>query len=634
MKIRLPAPGTAQRKVPVSCPVSATKPIDKLPTKGGWTRLPDPDDPTTWQDKNDLPLCIRARPHVGRTKHKWSDHEVRRVREIGERLGCWTCGSKDPGTPKGNFVCDHYPFYSDAEQAEEKAHSKKYHAQVLIPQCQDCSNSQGGAVMANRGSVHAKKIKLNAPGTMAKQLASCADAITRSADEITAKAILSHGHEVVLPPGTTLQVTPQNWGTPAGAEDIKQAIALLERAGIRPNEKGVISILVARPPLTVLPNEGDGRDLVQRHGMSIIDDPMICENSNVHEARPEEKDVGDERDTEVGMETPTQTQDAAHLPVSASVLPSSYTSSENESATKARQGNSSGERNRLGNGIGDTPLSTLEAARLPESINSVPSSYIGEHNSHVANGRPGEKELGDRGMLGRDGAGLPSQTLEAAHLPDSVNSVPGSLVVPSPDTGSGQLTTRPDSGPSIVTHAAYIERELQEVRSGLPALGCSNCAVSGECPEYQEGGGCFFEPLFKKLPVRDLDSQLAHIEHLLEWDKERTLRAMLAERLTAGGQIDPRVSSQLDSHIARLKDFAALTKRGGAPRAPMGSATLTARGPGLLAQIFGGALPAGSSQVSEIPLNEPVQPDGIMKMGEESAQQEEVTITVSAPEGE
>lgn len=57
------------------------------------------------------------------------------INRLGRSYGCHTCGTKNPGTPSGNFVPDHQP---PARLAIEPFR--------LYPQCIACSARQGGFV--------------------------------------------------------------------------------------------------------------------------------------------------------------------------------------------------------------------------------------------------------------------------------------------------------------------------------------------------------------------------------------------------------------------------------------------------------------------------------------------------------
>jgi hypothetical protein len=61
--------------------------------------------------------------------------ERKKVNEIGEKSGCMTCGTTDPGTTSGNWVTNHVPPTSVAMPGEP---------QFLGPHCLECSNKQGG----------------------------------------------------------------------------------------------------------------------------------------------------------------------------------------------------------------------------------------------------------------------------------------------------------------------------------------------------------------------------------------------------------------------------------------------------------------------------------------------------------
>jgi RHS repeat-associated protein len=63
--------------------------------------------------------------------------ERARVTKIGQKSGCHTCGTKDPGTQSGDFVPDHQPPTKLTAQGQ---------SQRLYPHCLSCSRKQGGQV--------------------------------------------------------------------------------------------------------------------------------------------------------------------------------------------------------------------------------------------------------------------------------------------------------------------------------------------------------------------------------------------------------------------------------------------------------------------------------------------------------
>jgi len=59
------------------------------------------------------------------------------INAAGAQAGCHTCGTTDPGTESGNWIGDHQP---------PTAINPAGNPQVYLPQCQGCSNTQGGLV--------------------------------------------------------------------------------------------------------------------------------------------------------------------------------------------------------------------------------------------------------------------------------------------------------------------------------------------------------------------------------------------------------------------------------------------------------------------------------------------------------
>ena len=66
--------------------------------------------------------------------------EHREINRIGRETGCHTCGTFEPGTPRGNFVLDH--------QLPTRWNPLGK-TQRLFPQCATCSQRQGGWITNN-----------------------------------------------------------------------------------------------------------------------------------------------------------------------------------------------------------------------------------------------------------------------------------------------------------------------------------------------------------------------------------------------------------------------------------------------------------------------------------------------------
>jgi hypothetical protein len=73
-------------------------------------------------------------------KRDFTATERREINSIGSETGCHTCGAKNPGTLRGNFVPDHQP---------PNALNLFGHEQRLYPQCISCSDFQGGWIRGN-----------------------------------------------------------------------------------------------------------------------------------------------------------------------------------------------------------------------------------------------------------------------------------------------------------------------------------------------------------------------------------------------------------------------------------------------------------------------------------------------------
>ena len=71
---------------------------------------------------------------------KLTAEERKEVNERGNKYGCHTCGTKNPGTKNGDWIPDHCPPTKMAPSNQQK----------LRPQCQHCARRQGGKVKHQR----------------------------------------------------------------------------------------------------------------------------------------------------------------------------------------------------------------------------------------------------------------------------------------------------------------------------------------------------------------------------------------------------------------------------------------------------------------------------------------------------
>lgn len=536
-KVSIKLPIAAVRQLGITSPGSGQRIAQKLPTSEGWSRLPDANDLATWAGDDGLPICIKARAHTGRTKHYWSDHEIEKVNAIGARLGCWSCGAKEPGTPKGNWVLDHFPFISDEDQEQAKMETGSYQPQVLIPQCHECSNSQGGQAMANRGSIHAKCEHGRPRGSACSLCARKAE--KEAATTTNLQDIVQPGMDKVLNcvhgrPGGHLC---PHCAAPVETTTLKMAA---EEARKRFNEHWPICTLV--------------NISCKETGPGMCADGMELYLPIVKWEREKEK---------------------------------------HEAAEKAKWEQVKGQLTLTGMGL--PPVDMGEGAGKQIGAGGIGAGKA--HHLTVLQGGMGGTSGEGAGNLGAGNhqgsmGGQHREGWEAGHLPGQPQSFQGSLQSNTEGMGA--------SGGRI--HLPVIEDQLRRVQKGLPATECSNCAISGDCKEYKEGAACYYDKLFRLLPVRDIDAVVAYIENFLEMDKSRTYRAMITEALTTGGQLDPRVSAQIDGHLQRVFLYHEKLKQIQGPRAPGVNASIHARGPGVLQQLFGGIMNKGHSH--ELPLND------------------------------
>jgi hypothetical protein len=279
-------------------------------------------------------------------------------------------------------------------------------------------------------------------------------------------------------------------------------------------------------------------------------------------------------------------------------------------------------------------------------------SYCGHPKSDHENGKPCKGCMSMPGMIGGCGIFLEAGAegkCSCTHLPETHTRENGGCAIEgcgclvyqdhahvekndgyplvhengsSPIQGPGEPNPSPSEGKSTITATVEGKRHLPVLQGPtvqhspsalaglelmdktLPKLGCNNCAMQGECPEYQENALCYFEATFKSLNVRDLDHHKAQLEWLLTQDWERTIRAVTQERISAGGMLDPRVGSQIDAYMSRLSQFRELFAV--KPASVTASVTVTGAGAvqsgqGIISKLFGGSMPATDLEIDNIP---------------------------------
>lgn len=134
-------------------------------------------------------------------------------------------------------------------------------------------------------------------------------------------------------------------------------------------------------------------------------------------------------------------------------------------------------------------------------------------------------------------------------------------------------------------------------RRDLPRVECDVCNLADECPQYRASSVCAYNEVFDQFDTRNSDDVLALQQALVEVDKDRTMMAILQERLTTGGQIDPRVTQQMNSFQNRIQVLDQMQQARNTPTPtgfnvrvdmPAPSDPTAQRSPGVLTMLFGG----------------------------------------------
>lgn len=168
----------------------------------------------------------------------------------------------------------------------------------------------------------------------------------------------------------------------------------------------------------------------------------------------------------------------------------------------------------------------------------------------------------------------PSDQVQPAHLSqgDAGTGSPFRMGAPS---------KRPTTSLAIVgrSHLQVIlptgELNLAAVRNIIPRIECDVCQMGDYCPAFKPQSVCSFNALWDGFDNRSVEGIMASMEALVEFDHVRTMMAMLQERMSTGGRIDPRVTAQMDSYQRRLSALLALKSPRATPTTAAGNAKVT-----------------------------------------------------------
>lgn len=96
---------------------------------------------------------------------------------------------------------------------------------------------------------------------------------------------------------------------------------------------------------------------------------------------------------------------------------------------------------------------------------------------------------------------------------------------------------------------------------GLPSVLCNKCPASENCPEFKANHDCAYTESFMVLNARDISNARPFLETVATLQSERAFRAVLYERLVAGGAIDANTTRQLEVASAARMALLELDRR-------------------------------------------------------------------------
>lgn len=176
---------------------------------------------------------------------------------------------------------------------------------------------------------------------------------------------------------------------------------------------------------------------------------------------------------------------------------------------------------------------------------------------------------------------------------------------------SGASIARTDDANNALASGHIRSAAISEVFDNLPRLACSTCSIAEDCPEFRDGYVCAFDDMFKQLSTRSVENIMPIMQKLVDTNVQRTMQAVLQERLVAGGQLDSRVSAQLNQSLTQLQKLLDMQRATDPNQIRLSVASngrvaeVNASGPvreGFLSRLFGGG---GVEEQDSVEINPP-----------------------------
>lgn len=109
--------------------------------------------------------------------------------------------------------------------------------------------------------------------------------------------------------------------------------------------------------------------------------------------------------------------------------------------------------------------------------------------------------------------------------------------------------------PVVQDTKAQATAALGVLRRVTPNYTCDTCAIETTCPKFKAGEICAFKSPLDSLDSRSPDSLLSFMEFMLDQQKERTAMALFQEKVQTGGQLDRRVTAQVETTWRQAREL-------------------------------------------------------------------------------